>query len=184
MGACHSKVHSSLDGFDEVLPPRLSEIGPGFAASIESPTAFLSPAPRIILANRSDYCVSYWVVQEDKIRTTEHLETIVSSIGVHLNIEKPAGDVERTREETARTEEGVYVLMRDHRMGPRGTTQPTQVPFPARCHEVRVYGFFEVNGQWRRFKDKVYSIARKKKDFHITALTSNIVPYAEMALAT
>lgn len=184
MGGCQSKVHSSLDPFDEPQQrPRLkSRVGSGVAASIESPTAFWSPEPRVLLANRSDYSVSYWVVQEDKKRTTEHLESIVSSIGMHLNVGNQggslAGDVERTKEETTHTEEGVYFLMRDHRMGPNGSTQPTQVPFPADCEDVRVYGFFEENGQWQRFKDKVYSIARDKKDFYITALTSNIVPYA------
>lgn len=185
MGTCKSKVHNNPDEFNEARAPGLNEVGLGFVASIKSPTSFWSPEPRVVLANRSDYSVSYWVVQEDKKRTTEHLESIVSSIGLHLNVGNTggslAGDLERTTEDTAHTENVAYFLMRDHRMCPGGRTQPTQVPFPMDCQDVRVYGFFQENGQWRRFKDKVYSIAREKKDFHITALTSNIIPYAKVA---
>lgn len=188
MGTCGSKVHNSLDEFNKTRAPGLHEVGLTLAASTESPTSFWKAEPRVILANRSAYSVSYWVVQEDKKRTTEHVESIVSSIGLHLNVGNTggnlAGDLERTTEDTTQTGSVVYFLMRDHRMCPGGRTQPTQVPFPMDCHDVRVYGFFEENGQWRRFKDKVYSIAREKKDFHITALTSNIIPYAQVASTT
>eukprot|EP00904_Undaria_pinnatifida_P003192 jgi/Undpi1/12874/HiC_scaffold_7.g02541.m1 len=74
-------------------------------------------------------------------------------------------------------EDEVYYLMRDHRMGRKSSTQPTQVPFPADCKHMRVYAFFEDRGEWQCFKDQVYSIALINKNFRIAASTSNITPY-------
>lgn len=189
MGGCSSKGRAGIrrraNEEDTVLPRSspLRSTTPELSASVESPTPYWKPEPRVFLANESEFCVSYWVVQEDKMRTTAHLESIVSSIGLHLNLGNTGGnvtgDLERKTEESTNTEESVYFLMRDHRMAVGGRTQHTHVAFPADCQEVRVYGFFEENGQWRRFKDKVYSIAREQKNFHITAITSNIVPYAK-----
>ena len=185
MGTCNSKVRNSTDEIDTVRDPAPHDVSRRLIASVESPTSCWRPEPRVVLSNMSDYLVSYWVVQEDKKRTTQHFESIVSSIGLHLNAGNTggnlAGDLERKKEETATTEGVVYFLMRDHRMCPGGRTQSTQVPFPMGCHDVRVYGFFNISGRWQRFKDKVYSIAREKKNFHITALTPNIIPYAHVA---
>ena len=181
MGSCQSKHVPGEDGEDPRAPD-LRDVGPEFAASIETPTTLWDREPRIVLFNRSSYSVSYWVVQEDKKRTTQHLETIVNSIGLHLNASLSdvglSGDLERRSEETTHTEVGVYYLIKDYRMGPRGQTESTRVPFPAACEDVRVYGFFRDGMEWRPFKDKVYSISRKDKIFQLTASTPNITPYA------
>lgn len=76
-------------------------------------------------------------------------------------------------------EDEVYYLTRDHRMGRKGSTQPTQVPFPADCQHMRVYGFFEKDGEWQCFKDQVYSIALINKNFRITASTSHDTPCSD-----
>eukprot|EP00904_Undaria_pinnatifida_P003191 jgi/Undpi1/12873/HiC_scaffold_7.g02540.m1 len=185
MGTCHSKerVTANTPEKDGNRPTHLGEVGQDFASSIETPTSFMDSEPRIVLSNRSKYTVSYWVVQEDKKRTTSHLKSIVSNIGLHLNAGNAGasvtGDLERNREETKHIEVGVYYLMKDYRMGPEGTTATTQVPFPADCEDVRVYGFFDDGGEWRAFKDKLYSISRRNKIFELTASTPNITPYAK-----
>lgn len=136
------------------------------------------------MANDSDYIVSYWVIQEDKMRTREYREKIADSMGLHISLDTSGGsftgDVKRKKKETIDMEESMHFLMRDHRMGARGSTQPTRVAFPLDCEEVRVYGFFESEGgKWLCYKNKVYSIARRKKSVLLTALNSNIAPYAK-----
>lgn len=187
MGPCQS-THEQENG---ARAPNLGDVGPEFAASIETPTTRNDREPRIVLYNRSSYSVSFWVVQEDKKRTTENLQTIVNTIGVHLNASNTgagfAGDLERKKEQTTNTEVGVYYLLKDFRMGPNGNGASTRVPFPAECKDIRVYGFFldgQLDGQeWRPFKDKVYSISRQDKIFELTALTPNITPYARSSPA-
>ena len=192
MGPCHSKpstparpdkaITADVDGDGGGRFPFLRNVGPEFGSTIETPTSFRDPEPRIMFANASEYTVSYWAVQEDKKRTIAHLESIVSNIGLHLNAGNTgasvAGDLGRNKEETKHIELGVYYLMKDYRMGPRGATATTRVPFPADCEDVRVYGFFDDDSGWRLFKDKVYSISRKNKIFELTASTPNITPYA------
>lgn len=189
MGVCLSKYRFGL-GFlrrRSDRPPHISLLSPEFAASVMAPTSHWRTEPRLFLGNNSGYRVSYWVIQEDKQRTSAHQERIASSVSLHLNLGHTggslSGDVKRGKEETIETEAmGVYFLMRDHRMGPNGSSQPTQVPFPANCEQVRVYGFFEEeDGQWQRYKDKVYSIGRGKRSFILNALDSNIAPYAKKA---
>lgn len=147
--------------------------------------------PRVILGNNSDYIVSYWVVEEDKERTKAQQERIVSSIALHLNASKITGknlseDLKRLKEvealekaaEKDGDDEAVYYLTRDHRMGRRGSTQVTHVPFPAGCQHLRVYGFYEQrDGEWRRYKDKVFSIARRNRNFRVTASTATIAAH-------
>lgn len=186
MGTCRSKqVPRTLDG--DGHPPRappLGDVGPEFAASIEIPTTMWDREPRVVLSNGSSYSVSYWVVQQDKKKTTLHQETIANSIGLHLNASLTdaaslGGDMERKREETTHTEEvEKYYLMRDHRMEPEGRSKSTQVAFPAKCEEVLVLAFFKDGEDWLPFKNKVYSISRKDKIFKLTALDPNITPYA------
>lgn len=188
MGTCQSKVCVRVDddeGDHGGRPTHLGEVGPEFSASIETPTSYRDREPRIELFNRSDYSVSYWVVQEDKQRTTAHLETIVKSIGLSLNAGNTGasvtGDLERKHEERTETESGVYYLMKDYRIGRSDISASTKVPFPADCEDVRVYGFFEDDGEWLPFKDKVYSISRREKIFQLTATNPNITPYARSA---
>lgn len=192
MGSCLSKyrlrrMRGLLHHSDEPAP-HMSILSPEFLASTQKPTACWGKEqqPGLFLGNNSGYRISYWVTQEDKKRNKAHEERIATSMGLHLNLGSMVtggglrGGVKREKEKLIETEEGgVYFLMRDHRMGPRGETQPTQVPFPADCREVRVYGFFEEDGDWRPYKDKVYSIGRGKKSFTLNALDSNIAPYAK-----
>lgn len=189
MGVCVSKSRGRL-GFlhpRSDRPPHISLLSPEFAASVMAPASYWGTGPCLFLGNSSGYRVSYWVIQEDKRRTSAHQERIASSVGLHLNLGhtggKLSGALRRGREENIETEAvGVYFLLRDHRMGPNGSCQPTQVPFPANCEQVRVYGFFEEeDGQWQRYKDKVYSIGRGNRSFTLNALDSNIAPYARKA---
>lgn len=187
MGVCLSRYRFRL-GFlrpRSDRPPHISLLSPEFVASAEAPSSSWGTEPRLILGNSSGYRVSYWVLQEDKKRTMAHEQRIASSVGLHLNLANTggglSGDLKKEKEQTIETEVGDFFLMRDYRMGPNGSTQPTQVPFPANCKQVRVYGFFEEDGQWQRYKDKVYSIGRGKKSFTLNALDSNIAPYAKNA---
>lgn len=195
MGLCSSRQFVLL-GADWIDPrdtrrgrfqphrlPHLLRVNPRRAASEDASTRWRGE-PRVILANDSDYIVSYWVIQEDKMKTKEHREKIVHSMGLQLSIDTSGGgltgDIKSKKKETIEMEEGSHFLMRDHRMGAAGSTQPTRVAFPADCEEVRVFGFFERGGgEWQCYKNKVYSISRRKKNMLLTALNSNIAPYAD-----
>lgn len=147
----------------------------------EAPTYLWNAEPRVILANNSDYIVSYWVLEESKKRTKAQQERIARSIALHLNASKITGnnvaeDLQRLKEEEAlakaeEQDDVAYYLTKDHRMGRKGSTQPTRIPFPAGCHHVRVYGLYEKNGEWHLYKDKVYSIALRNRNFRVTAST-------------
>lgn len=196
MGVSSSSVDSSSGGSNHrhQLPGRkLSGLGKvRIPPSAEAPISSLWNAePRLILANSSDYIVSYWAIQEDKKRTPAQQERIAKSIALHLNASKIAGsnlseDLKRLKEEEAlakatgkdEEDEAVYYLTRDHRMGRKGSTQPTHVPFPAGCRHVRLYGFYERGGEWQEYKDKVYSIALRNRNFRVTASTAGITPHA------
>lgn len=182
MGMCTGKLRDARRGRDLYRLPSVQRMAPRGVASEYVGTRWREE-PSVILANHSDHVVSYWVIQEEKKRTKEHRERITGSMGLQLTVGSSggsvAGDVKRENEETLETEEVVHFLTRDHRMGPNGTTQPTHVVFPADCEEVRVYGYFERDGEWLPYKDKVYSIARGKKNVLLTALNSTIAPYAE-----
>lgn len=200
MGACPSKnrpVKSKLGlGRQSDRPPThaSSRFSPELLESTEAPTScWGADQPRLHLANQSSYRVSYWVVQEDKNITKVLNTRLASSMGLHLNLGSITGggvegSVKKEKEEIIETGQGerVYFLLRDFRMEPRGSTQPTEVPFPADCQAVRVYGFFEEedeedqeeDGKWKLYRDKVYSIGRGHKSFALNALDSNITPYA------
>lgn len=198
MGVSSSSVDSSSSGSSNhrhhQLPGRkLSGLGKvRIPPSAEAPISSLWNAePRLILANNSDYIVSYWAIEEDKKRTPAQQERIVKSIALHLNASKIAGsnlseDLKRLKEEEAlakatgkdEEDDSVYYLTRDHRMGRKGSTQPTHVPFPAGCRHVRLYGFYESDGEWQPYKDKVYSIALRNKNFRVNASTAGITPHA------
>lgn len=161
--------------------------------------------PRIVLANKSSFRVSYWVAQEDKNKTPDnsarHQRQVVTSINQHLNVlggqtTSAASGLQRDPMETTTTattgespssppadldEDAVYFLTRDHRMGPMGNTQATKVAFPVDCQDMRVYAFFEVDGRWRLYEDKVYSIGLFKKVFTLTSINSNITPHIGQA---
>eukprot|EP00752_Nemacystus_decipiens_P008037 g7182.t1 len=156
------------------------------------------------LANNSDFMVSYWVEQECKMKTRAIQETVVTTMQTKLNgkAEMDAGEggmlaglvkggsstganvraAKRAKTETSvsteQTEMESYFLMKDHRMEPRRGTPQTTVCFPEDCKHLRVYGFFQAkDGTWKSYKDKVYSLNGRKKEFTLTALNVNIKPY-------
>lgn len=165
-------------------------MGETFVASDETRTAF-GGEPRITLANESNYTVSFWVVQEDKKRITVRRKYIANAMGAKVDVGiaggKVSAGIQRDTKETVEEEEVEYILMRDCRMGPNGATNPTHVNFPAKCKDLRVFGFFELGGEWHLYKEKVYSIGRSvgllpnKTKFRLTALDSNINSYPGLA---
>lgn len=179
MGVNSSKQLSGSNSID---------LGLVLVSFAETPIPLRNAEPRVVLANKSDYIVSYWVVEEDKRSAKAKQERVASSIGLHLNASKISennlsGYLKKLKEEQEATlakaereedEDVAHFLTRDHRMGRNGSTQPTQVSFPAGCQHVRVYGFFEKDGEWQPYQDKVYSIALRNKNFNVTATTSNI----------
>eukprot|EP00904_Undaria_pinnatifida_P003207 jgi/Undpi1/12888/HiC_scaffold_7.g02554.m1 len=154
------------------------------------------------VANNSDYKVSYWVEQECKMKTRAIQETVLTTMEAKLNgkastdgaegmllgavrtgaVSVSARAAKRAKTETTvtteQTEMESYFLMKDHRMGPRRATPSTSVNFPENCKQLRVYAFFQAkDGTWKSYKDKVYSIGRRKRQFTLTALNANIKPY-------
>lgn len=117
------------------------------------------------------------------MRVKGRREQIERSISAHLTAGNTGGTLSAgVGREEATTTESVqieHVLVGDCRMGSNGTTQPTEIRFPDKCKELRVYGYFQrENGAWIRYKDKVYTIGRFKNDFFLTAVDSSIEPYA------
>lgn len=159
----------------------------GFHPFANNNAVYRDTEPRVILDNKSCYRVSYWVVEEDKnivtaINKEAYEERLVGSMTRYLNgSSNTARGVGWAKQEDRSDEEedGVYFLTRDHRMGPRGATQATKVPFPVKCHEMRVFSFFEEDGQWHNFQDRDISTGLFKKVFAITARDADIAPYAK-----
>lgn len=151
------------------------------------------------VANNSDYKVSYWVEQECKMKTRGIQETVLTTMETKLNgkastdgaegmilgagaVSVNARAAKRAKTETTvtteQTEMTSYFLMKDHRMEPRRGTPSTTVNFPENCKHLRVYAFFQAkDGTWKSYKDKVYSVGRRKRKFTLTALNANIKPY-------
>ena len=132
---------------------------------------------------------------------------VVASINLHLNVggDRMTGAAECLSRDTTKTtstepsltpsssssspisssppssvdfdEKGVNFLTRDHRLGPMGNTQTTEIAFPADCAEMRVYAFFELDGRWRLYTNEVYSIQLFRKVFTITSEDDKVAPY-------
>ena len=90
-------------------------------------------------------------------------------------------DDKNIREDGGEKEEDcdyVPFLTRDHRMAPRGGTQPTKIPFPVDCQQIRVFAFFE-SGRgdgWRLCLNKAYSLGLFRKVFSFIASDADITP--------
>lgn len=158
-------------------------VGAEVQTHIERLAVYRDTEPRISLGNQSAYSVSYWVFEDsNRKRTKASRKRLVRSMGLQLNGGNPAertatGGTNKEKEDIVDQDDGsVYFLTRDHRMGPMGGTQATKVPFPVGCQEMRVCAFFEVDGQWQLFHNKVYSIGLFRKIFNFTALDVHMAP--------
>ena len=91
---------------------------------------------------------------------------------------KPDGNEKEDGDEGQEDCDCVPFLTRDHRMAPRDGTQPTKIPFPVDCREIRVFAFFEKGkGEgWRLFLDKAYSLGLFRKVFSFIASDTDISP--------
>lgn len=138
--------------------------------------------PRIVMSNQSSFRVSYWVVREDKKRIRAHRRHVFNSMGLQFTAGLNGGGawvgVGRSAGVDVDTEETKEYLMIDHRLGPMGCTPDTEVSFPVGCRELRVLAFFEMDGTWHRYKDKVYSIPKRTwGGVSLTAFDSSIELY-------
>lgn len=176
---------SSDQGFSSLIGDQPSPCPTGYRpkeSSLEEPTGF-GQEGRVIFQNASDYTVSYWVLQEDKLTKTAIREKVVTSADIELSLNTRVDFTARanvSREATVAMDisPGPYVLMADHRMEARQQTNPTEVPFPKNCKALRVYAFSRNhNGTWKRYMDKLLSMPGKKKKFTITGLDSSINLY-------
>lgn len=141
--------------------------------------------PHLVFANDSIYTVSYSVIQENKMRTTEHTERTASRTNLRLLLGHAGAGIQagagHDMEEMTKWEGVGLFRMKDFRMAPGGKTPPTEVPFPADCEELRVLAYFRNGrGAWQLYKNKVYSTgsSRSKKSFILTAMDNNIAPYS------
>lgn len=177
--ASSDRVFSSLLGNQP--PPCLTGYRPK-ESSLEETTGFLEEG-RVVFQNASDYIVSYWVLQENKLTETAIREKVVTSADIELSLNARADFTARanaSREATVAIDisPGPYVLMADHRMEARQQTNPTEVAFPKNCKALRVYAFSRNrNGTWKRYMDKLLSMPGRNKKFTITGLDSSIDLY-------
>lgn len=122
--------------------------------------------PAIVMKNHSSYVVIFTVVQEDKLRKVNASTKLCRRADFTLNtaVGFTTGAGMHKDEEEKMEHEDNYVLMKDHKLG---HNESTSVPFPRKCEDMRVYGFFQPKdlGQPHRkhFKEKVYSISRGRK---------------------
>lgn len=198
MGVAESKTHAAMGsrnsgqlttsrhGGSERFARRT--FGPEFKASAEERVGSDKDA-RICFENRSSYRVSYWAIEEDKTRSTAQEKRIVTDMGVALRFGNAGGKVSGNNAgrdtggtvATGQATQGgeAQFLMRDQRIEPGAETRTADVRFPNGCRDLRVYGFFEEEGEWRLFKDKRYSIGWFSKVITLTALDKSISPYTK-----
>lgn len=178
-GACNFLTTSGRECPVQVASRHL---GPGFKASGEKRVG-ANEEPRITLDNRSSYRVSYWVAKDDKTRATAQHILIVRAMGLEATLgnggETASSNGSRETEGTCDMEEDANILLRNHRIQAGAETQTKEVVFPKDCQDLRVYGFFEEEGKWILFKDKVYSIGWFRKVFTLSALDTCISPYTK-----
>lgn len=138
---------------------------------------------RIVFGNMSDLIVSYWVLQEHKIQTTEIHQEVVTIVNASLNAGAASsltGGAGRRNERTVNNSVASYFIMTDARIAPIAGMKGTHLNFPQNCTDLRVLGFFHMPGKrgfWKLFRNKVYSIDRGKKIFTVAPSNSNIRPY-------
>lgn len=141
----------------------------------------------IVLRNGSSYTVSYFVLREENM-TTKSVETevekkILASLncsvangpGVSLSAKRSSAKI--TKEENLPT-----FLLQDHRVLPSlcpGNKDHdevgTKIRYPKRCRNLRVFGFFHDEGQWKQYKNKVYRVGEKRTSHVVTAMNSQIL---------
>lgn len=146
----------------------------------------LDKQPRIVFGNLSSYRVSYWAIEEHKAKPCTSHKRLVNAMEDQLETgnngtsHTASGQETRERTETVEAAENACFLMRDGRIEPGAANHPPiEVQFPKDCKELRVFGYFEEDGQWKIFKDKVYSICWFRKVFALTACDASIALYTK-----
>ncbi|CAM9977579.1 unnamed protein product [Ectocarpus sp. 12 AP-2014] len=140
----------------------------------------------IVVNNGSSYLVSFFVLREKNMSKksveTKVEKSILGSLncsiadGMGVRARGRLSEVQTTVEENMPTFE-----LRDHRIVP--SLNPgkkdhdeigTDVKYPKGCKELRVFGFFKSEGGWKRYKNKVYRVGKKKTRHIITAMDHQI----------
>lgn len=139
--------------------------------------------PRIVFNNASRFHVSFSVASESAIEeeATQRLQSMEASL-----IPGTAGGAQSGVEEqegiglpSAKAEDPLFLAC-DKRMEPSSDGEPktTTILFPQGHKQFRVYGYFLADdGNWTRYKNKVYSIARRNKIFTLTAVDRRLELY-------
>ncbi|CAN0167059.1 unnamed protein product [Ectocarpus sp. 6 AP-2014] len=138
---------------------------------------------KLELRNESDYRVSYWVVNEDKLTTAAVKRRVFRNIEDQLN----DGGSDRTNAKHHNAKHGwdvinaehalddEYFLRRDHRPD-AATAKKLQFPKGSRQLRVYAYAWFEKQKEWRVFRDKVFDNGRGKR-FRISTTNQCIEPF-------
>lgn len=139
---------------------------------------------KLVLKNESDYCVSYWVVYEDKLSSTAVKRRVFRNIEDHLN--DGGSDLSHAKHnakhgwdminaENALDNE--YFVLRDERL--KGDRAAGKVPFPKGSRQLRVYcyAWFEREKEWRVIRDKLCKNGRRKKTFTLKATNGTVEPF-------
>lgn len=143
---------------------------------------------RLELGNKSDYVVSYWVVQEEKMKTEAVQERILYSVEGSLNTAVGIAEgasvgvgatAKREKETTTEKAGSEYLLLADCRINPRTNDYRQRVPFPRDGTDLRVYAYFRTKGnkRWVLYKNQVCSNATGYMACLLDATNEVIEPY-------
>ena len=133
--------------------------------------------PKIILKNTSKYKVYFNVLQENRLKIMAARERVQKETGASLDI---AGNgIGRLGAKALQKSDITKELGGDQHFlakALRVDSVGSSVDFPRACKELRVFGFFRTDSSeaWTCFKNKVYSIGRRKKIFTLTATDERI----------
>ncbi|CAN0339710.1 unnamed protein product [Ectocarpus fasciculatus] len=138
---------------------------------------------KLELRNESDYRVSYWVVNEDKLTTAAVKRRVFRNIEDQLN----DGGSDRINAKHHNAKHGwdvinaehalddEYFIRRDYRPDP-ATAKKLRFPKGSRQLRVYTYAWFERQKEWRVFRDKVCDNGRGKR-FRISATNQCVEPF-------
>ncbi|CAN0243495.1 unnamed protein product [Scytosiphon promiscuus] len=140
----------------------------------------------IVVRNGSSRTVSFFVLDEANMRTKAIKAKIKKQIASYLKCFTAGAGAALSGKGLAEIrivkKNDPTFLLHDHKVRPSrcpgsedhveiGTT----IKYPRRCRNLRVLAYFKDDkGEWKRYKNKVYSVGRRKTSHTITAMDHQI----------
>jgi len=136
----------------------------------------------IVLRNGSSRTVSFFVLHEANMRTKAIKTKIKKEIASYFKCSIAGAGAALSGKGSTETitvkENDPAFLLHDHRIRPSRSPGcedhveiGTTIKYPRRCRNLRVLAYFrDDKGEWKRYKNKVYRVGRRKTSHTITAM--------------